>query len=62
MLERQLLPTKARMVPLGGDDSGPLTIDQCPTCHGLWFDGGELDQLAKSLRDSRLAPFSPIPR
>ncbi len=57
MLERQLLPTKARIVPLGGDDSGPLTIDQCPTCHGLWFDGGELDQLAKSLRDSRLAPF-----
>jgi membrane associated rhomboid family serine protease/Zn-finger nucleic acid-binding protein len=57
MLERQLLASKARMLAGGSDDAGPLTIDQCPTCHGLWFDGGELDQLAKSLRDSRLAPF-----
>lgn len=57
MLERQLLPSKARMLAAGSPDPGPLTIDQCPSCHGLWFDGGELDHLATSLRDSRLAPF-----
>lgn len=57
MLERQLMPSRTHAVPLPGGAGSRLAIDQCPTCHGLWFDGGELDQLARSLRDSRLAPF-----
>jgi Zn-finger nucleic acid-binding protein len=32
--------------PLGGT-SGSLTIDYCPRCGGLWFDRGEVGQLAK---------------
>ena len=22
-----------------------IIVDSCPNCHGIWFDGGELDQL-----------------
>ena len=57
MIERQLAPSRTQAVPMPGGTASLLSIDQCPTCHGLWFDGGELDQLAHSLRDSRLAPF-----
>lgn len=57
MLERQLIQGRTQAVAIAKSSGAPLTIDQCPTCHGLWFDGGELDQLAHSLRDSRLAPF-----
>lgn len=57
MIERQLVPGRAQAIPMPGGAAAHLTIDQCPTCHGLWFDGGELDQLAGTLRDSRLAPF-----
>lgn len=56
MIERQLATTRTQAVPMASGATH-LTIDQCPSCHGLWFDGGELDQLARSLRDSRLAPF-----
>lgn len=27
---------------------GPVTIDQCKGCHGLWFDHGEAEQLKAS--------------
>ena len=32
--------------PLGGN-AGGLTIDYCPRCGGLWFDRGEVGQLAQ---------------
>jgi membrane associated rhomboid family serine protease/Zn-finger nucleic acid-binding protein len=35
----------------------PLLIDQCPTCQGVWLDGGELEQLAEKLRADELQPF-----
>lgn len=28
-----------------------VTLDECPTCHGLWMDPGELDQLLSRRRD-----------
>jgi uncharacterized protein len=30
-------------------DSPEILIDICPDGHGLWFDGGEFDQLVKQL-------------
>jgi hypothetical protein len=35
--------------------SGPVTIDQCPTCEGIWLDKGELQLLAAG--DSQHAGF-----
>jgi membrane associated rhomboid family serine protease len=60
MLEREL--ATARVRAFAGTASGeaaaePLKIDQCPKCSGLWFDGGEVEALAKTLRESRMAPF-----
>lgn len=26
-------------------ESGPVTFDQCPTCAGIWLDGGEIAAL-----------------
>jgi len=26
-----------------------IVLDMCPECHGLWLDGGELDQLIKAM-------------
>ncbi len=26
-----------------------LILDRCPTCHGVWLDGGELEQLEDAL-------------
>ncbi|MFT5431845.1 MAG: Zn-finger nucleic acid-binding protein [Myxococcota bacterium] len=26
-------------------ESGPVTIDKCPTCAGIWLDGGEIAAL-----------------
>lgn len=62
MLERQLASARMGALASGTDKAdaskhGPLRIDQCPKCSGLWFDGGELEQLVTALRDSRMAPF-----
>lgn len=57
MLQRQLLPSRLRGMGAVEADQSPLHVDQCPQCSGLWFDGGELDRLMTSLRDSRMAPF-----
>ncbi|NJD30807.1 MAG: hypothetical protein FIB04_02850 [Gammaproteobacteria bacterium] len=33
-----------------------LVIDRCPTCHGVWLDGGELDHLREGVaRDAMVA-------
>ena len=28
-----------------------LVIDRCPTCHGVWLDGGELEQMRNSIEE-----------
>lgn len=28
---------------------GFVVVDECPTCHGIWFDEGELDKLDESI-------------
>lgn len=38
-------------------DVDVLNIDQCPRCHGIWLDSGELDQLCDALAGSSAAPF-----
>jgi hypothetical protein len=35
-----------------------VTIDKCPSCHGAWLDGGELDLLKKALEDGAGADFA----
>ena len=32
--------------PMVAKESNLVTIDQCPTCEGIWLDKGELDILA----------------
>ena len=34
-----------------------VTVDQCPTCEGVWLDRGELQALAPSERGSWLGRF-----
>jgi hypothetical protein len=28
-----------------------LVIDRCPSCHGVWLDGGELEQMRGSIEE-----------
>jgi len=28
-----------------------LVIDRCPVCHGVWLDGGELEQMRGSIEE-----------
>lgn len=32
-----------------------IQIDQCPNCHGIWFDAGEAEQLLRSPKPGILA-------
>lgn len=34
-----------------------VTVDECPNCHGMWLDKGELEMLAGRERDSWLGRF-----
>ena len=43
--------------PLASLEQHGVTVEQCPTCHGLWLDAGELQQLAGRERDSWLGRF-----
>ncbi len=37
--------------------SSGVTLDECPSCHGLWFDKGELEELGKREQHGWLARF-----
>jgi len=37
--------------------SSGVTLDECPSCHGLWFDKGELEELGKREKHGWLARF-----
>jgi hypothetical protein len=39
-----------------------VTVDECPSCHGMWFDQGELETLAARERDSWLGRFFVRPK
>ena len=26
-----------------------IVVDRCPSCHGVWLDGGELDQMKRTI-------------
>jgi hypothetical protein len=39
-----------------------VTFERCPTCHGMWLDQGELEQLANRERDSWLGRLFYRPR
>jgi len=39
-----------------------VTVDECPTCHGLWMDQGECEALAKRERESWLGRIFFRPR
>jgi hypothetical protein len=53
----------SRCCPVDGSAMGKnmvhgLLVDRCPSCHGVWLDGGELDLLEHAVADgdeSRLA-------
>ncbi|HJQ83251.1 MAG TPA: zf-TFIIB domain-containing protein [Candidatus Binatia bacterium] len=34
-----------------------VTVEQCPTCRGMWLDAGELEMIAKREHDSWLGRF-----
>jgi hypothetical protein len=34
-----------------------VTVEECPTCHGVWLDKGEIQHLASRERDSWLGRF-----
>jgi hypothetical protein len=37
--------------------SSGVTIDECPSCHGLWLDHGELEELGKREKHGWLARY-----
>lgn len=39
-----------------------VSVDECPHCHGMWLDEGELEALAARDRDSWLGRFFLRPR
>lgn len=61
--ELQEIRELARMrCPKCGEQLTPVqhldvTVDECPNCHGMWLDQGELEMLAGRERDSWLGRF-----
>lgn len=39
----------ARLVSVNPQDHTELRVDRCPSCHGIWLDNGELEQLRNVL-------------
>lgn len=39
-----------------------VKVEECPTCHGVWLDAGELERLAERERDSWLGRLFFRPR
>jgi|SRR5581483_446345 len=47
---------------LASVDHHGVSVDECPNCHGVWLDQGELEALAQRERDSWLGRFFYRPR
>ena len=39
-----------------------VTVDECPVCHGMWLDKGELEQIAQRESNGWLARYLGRPR
>ncbi len=39
-----------------------VTVEECPSCHGMWLDAGELEKIASRERDSWLGRIFLRPR
>ena len=35
-----------------------VIVDKCPSCHGAWLDGGELDLLQKAIKEGAGGDFA----
>lgn len=35
-----------------------IVVDRCPSCHGAWLDGGELDLLKKAIEEGAGGDFA----
>ncbi len=35
-----------------------IVVDRCPTCEGVWLDGGELDLLKRAIKDGMPDDFA----
>ena len=51
-----------RSCPVDGAKMGKeiiyaIVVDRCPTCRGIWFDGGELEHVKKSIVTSATNPL-----
>lgn len=61
--EEAAQPQQAHMrCPKCGEELAPIqyyevTVDECPACHGLWLDHGELEAIAKRENEGWLARF-----
>jgi hypothetical protein len=54
---------KARPCPVDGGEmqkqiAHMLVIDRCPTCGGVWLDGGELERLKGDVNEQALLAMS----
>ena len=53
----------ARSCPIDGDTmqkevSFMIVIDRCPTCRGIWLDGGELERIKGGVEEKALIAMS----
>jgi hypothetical protein len=48
--------------PLLAIDHHGVLVEECPTCHGMWLDAGELQTVASRERDSWLGRLFYRPR
>ncbi len=54
MPDRILTCPDCKNVQLVAHDRSTIEIDECPMCHGVWLDRGELDKLIALSRSGRL--------
>lgn len=53
----------ARKCPIEGETmkkeiSFMIVIDRCPTCNGVWLDGGELERISSGVEEKALIAMS----
>lgn len=66
-LEREVREGARGRCPKCGERLGELndhgvTVEECPSCKGVWFDPGEVELLARRERDSWIGRFFYRPR
>ena len=51
-------PCPACKVSMEKTVTSNVIVDKCPTCHGAWLDGGELDLIKKAVEDGAGGDFA----